>query len=76
MTEIPAVPLTRHLGGFWLHGQRWDKSASDAASTRVSGLRQPGGNLATFNQDVPGRADIAIMGGPTLRAGPRPDIQG
>src|ERR1035437_5649513 len=57
-------------------GSRWDKSASDAACTSVSGLRQPGGDLSTFNQDVPGRVDVAIMGGPTLRAGPRPDLQG
>ena len=57
-------------------GSRWDKSASDAASTSVEGLRQPGRNLTTFNQDVPGRVHIGIMGGPTLRAGPGPDRQG
>ena len=57
-------------------GSRWDKSAAGAACTSVSGLRQPGGNFTTFNQDVPGRVDITIAGGPALRTGPGPDIEG
>src|SRR5664280_336300 len=64
------------LVGSAFTGSRWDKSASDAASTSVEGLRQPGGDHATFNQDVPGGVQVPIVGHATLGAGPGPDRQG
>ena len=76
MTGIPTVPLTRHLGGFCLHGQPLGQSASDAASTSVEGLRQPGGDHATLNQNVPDSIQVPIVADATLRAGPGPDRQG
>jgi hypothetical protein len=63
------------LAGFRFTGNCQDKSWSDVASTNVFGLRQPGGDHATFNQDVPGSIDITIVGDTTLSAGPRPDIE-
>jgi hypothetical protein len=54
------------LVGSAFTGSRWDKSASDAASKSVEGLRQPGGDQATLNQDVPGgiqaKVDPDIVG--------------
>jgi hypothetical protein len=68
-----------HAAPWWVlpsAGSCWDKFASDAASTSVEGLRQPGGDQATFNQDVPGGVQIPIVGDATLRAGPGPDRKG
>ena len=48
------------LVGSRVTGSRWDKSGSDGASTSVSGLGQPGGDLATLGQDVPGPPQTAI----------------
>jgi hypothetical protein len=64
------------LVGSRFTGSRWDKSGSDAASASVLGLRQPGGDHATFNQNVPGSIHIAIVRDTTLGAGPGPDVEG
>jgi hypothetical protein len=72
---LPCHPRGTLVGSAFT-GSRWDKSGSDAASTSVLGLRQPGGDHATLNQNVPGSIHIAIVRDTTLQAGPGPNLKG